>query len=132
LLKKFDKNLFMPSKNPTSISFTPKAQEIDSRLTPIFGRKYVLSAALELFNALSDTEKIKHIRKIKEEKSSANQSQDLHQAIKVVVRIVSGSGTDIQILPDEYDRLEEVVKEMFGPKESQILEPKKKKKSQIA
>ena len=80
-------------------------------------QKEYLSAGVIALSRLSPAEQLK-CKELAYSKETEN--TDLHQAIKTVVRIMSGSGKDIQILPVEYDKLEEFVKETFGPKRKKL------------
>ena len=51
----------MPSKRTTTVVLTEKSREIKNRLAPGLGLKGILSVGLELFDKLSDTQKIKRV-----------------------------------------------------------------------
>lgn len=57
----------MPSKRTTTVVLTKKAQEIKNRLTPALGLKGILSVGLQLFDQLSDKEKIIRIAQASDE-----------------------------------------------------------------
>jgi len=115
----------MATKNQTTVNLTPQARKIRDELSDVFGLKEMLSAGLILFNKLAGDEQIKLIKKIKTDDKPLK-NENLHQAIQSVVRIISGSGTDIKILPMEESQLVDSIKKMLGPKEP-VVNIKRKK-----
>jgi ABC-type phosphate/phosphonate transport system substrate-binding protein len=112
----------MAGKNTKVIErlLTPAAQVAALKLVKRLGvMKTVLSAGVIALSKLPAEERDKIVDEtigLADEKT--NKPENLQQAIKTVIRIVSGSGKDIQILPDEYDKLTEYVNELFGPQKS--------------
>jgi len=88
----------MSSKNPTTVVLTKAAQEVKDRLAPAFGLKHILSVGLQLFDALTDTEKISRVAKAKKERtilpSVPQQKIDLQQAIQTIKDNSANSTTE--------------------------------------
>lgn len=78
----------MPRKDPTSVNLTKKAQEIKDQYADAFGLKNMLSVGLELFNKLTDNEKIKRIAESKanDKTTKISKKKNLRDAIESIKR----------------------------------------------
>jgi len=121
--------IFMPSKKTTTVVFTKKAQEIKDRLTPAFGLKGILSASLQLFDELDDSEKIARVAEAKKQedviaeangkidKPNKHNDDEVGECIENIKHFVK-----YHLPSEEERRLIESLKQALGP------EPKNEKK----
>jgi len=130
----------MPSKKTTSVVFTKEAQKIKDRLTPAFGLKGLLSAAIQYFDELSDTEKIRRVALASKQADAVKESpitlrQALRKSIKKTKKkpAVPDTGILIEIHPsdqklwDELRSIADQADEIVSGAEVDTIKQKRKK-----
>jgi hypothetical protein len=117
----------MPSKKSTTVVLHKDVHRIKTELAGIYGLKNLLSAGILLFSRLSDSEQKNLIKEVNKLDIKEDQPADLHSAVQSVVKVVTGQGIDIKILPDEENKIADFIVKTLGPKEESIRNLKHKK-----
>jgi len=122
----------MPSKKTTTVVLTPHAQEIKDRLAPALGLKNILSVGLDLFDALSDTEKIRQVAGIGKQPTGPNlkraSKESIKDAISVIKKLTEDSGPEaeiIRLLSKDEQKIVNEIRQFLGP---DLVRPKKEAK----
>ena len=136
----------MPSKKSTTVVFTKEAQKIKNRLSAAFGLKGLLSAAIQYFDELDDTEKIKRVAEANKQEDAVHEKPlTLRQALRRSVKKTglkkksaeadTGIGILIEIHPsdqklwNELRRAAGLADEIVSAAEADSSAPKQKKGS---
>lgn len=113
--------MFMAEKIAYTIKrhLTTNAQLVAQELIDTYGSmKSVLSAAVFALKNSSPEQREKAFSDAT--KKNEKQPADLHTAIQSVVKVVTGQGTDIKMLPEEENKIVDFIVKTLGPKEHKI------------
>jgi len=120
----------MPSRNPTTVVLTKKAQDIKDDLAPVFGLKNILSAGLILFGELSSDQQKKIIAGANITKTERKPKDFLRDTLRMIKEMIEVEkqqpGTIFRVLDLEEQKILNEFKKVISPAAQKQNEKRKR------